>query len=336
VKGRLVAPIVAAEPASMAEWDAAFASAARASFFHGSVWSRVWEQYSGGRYRPAPLRVEFADGRSVIVARTLERTRYGVDRWHLSPAGTYGGWLAPEPLPEEHARALAQLLLGAASIVWFGATERPCEDAPSRLETTYVIDLASGPDAARARWHSDARRHVRRATRAGVSIREAEMFADWAAYYRSYLATRERWKSPSSSYEFSLFRLLHEARSPAVRLWLAEQGDAVVGGALAFAHDRSVVGWHSAQPERGSGVFRLLLWEIVQRLADEGFETLDLGPSGGHAGVIAFKESLGGRPVSFPVVTRTTPIERALLRVDRLDRRLREARQQGAVGAAAY
>ena len=318
------AEIARVEDCSVEDWEAEFAGAHEATFFHSPLWSRIWQEYSHGRYRPAPVRVAFADGRSALLARTVRRSRYGVLQWHLSPAGTYGGWLSPEPLPTEHQEALRDLASKAGSVSW---SEQP--PAPSRqiggtpLGTTYVIDLRDGADPARARWESEARRLARRAQRGGIEVREAQSWSDWGAYFDNYLETRKLWDTPTSSYDLPLFRLLWEARSPAVRLWLAEREGAVVGGALFFTRRTSAVGWHSAQAPRGTGAANLLQWEILAVLAADGIGAYDLGPSGGHAGVVRFKESLGARTVGYRRLLRRHPVERGLAELVGRARRLR-------------
>jgi hypothetical protein len=186
------------------------------------------------------------------------------------------------------------------------------DDQQAELRTSHVIDLQDGVDAARAQWTSSARREVGRARRGDVRVREAQTFSDWAAYFASYVRTMNLWKSPTSSYDLSLFRLLWEARSPSVRLWLAEQKSLVIGGALVFTHGNSAVWWHAAQAPRVSGTANLLQWEILAVLDADGIGTYDLSSSGGHQGVVAFKESLGAAAVSFRYLVRRHPVERVM------------------------
>jgi hypothetical protein len=180
------------------------------------------------------------------------------------------------------------------------------------LGTTHVIDLRDGADAVRARWKKEQRAEVRRALRAEVQVREARTWSDWLAYFQNYLETRKLWKTPTSTYDLELFRLLWEADSPAVRLWLAEQRGLVVGGIVMFVHADSAVAWHGAQAPRGTGASNLLHWEILASLEAEGIRTYDLNPSGGHQGVVKHKESLAAEPVPYAYLVRRHPLERTL------------------------
>lgn len=318
MSSRFTPPITGVESCSIADWEAEFARAAQATFFHSPLWSLVWQRYSGGRYQPAPLRVSFADGRSVLLARTVRRTRYGVLRWYLSPAGTYGGWLAAEALPDDHQRAMVGLIRSERSVIWFGWPGQSLTDQTTAVGTTHIIDLRDGVTAAHSRWDRGARRKLARARKAGIDIREAEAWNDWAAYFDNYLETRKLWESPTSYYGLPFFSLLYEARSPSVRLWLAEQRGSVVGGVLIFTHRNLATAWHGAQAPRGLGATSALYWEISTILASEGIEMFDLLPSGGHEGVDRYKESLGAELATFPCVLRQHPLER----VARLAKRL--------------
>lgn len=287
------------------EWARTFVACGSATFFHGPLWAEVWREYTRGRFRPAPLRASFSDGTSAIVGLTKERTRLGTERWHLSPAGTYGGWVSETPLSDRHQELLAERLRRAPSLVWSSCPSDPPLRAPGVMaDTTHVIDLRDGADAARARWRSQARREVRAARKAGIAARPAETPADWLAYDALYRETLERWAAPSSVYERSLFELLRVIASPHARLWLAELDGELVAGALMFSAHVNVVGWHSASSKRGLGAARLIQWEVLGALAADGIESYDLLPSGGHAGVVAFKVSLGASPAEAPLLVK--------------------------------
>ena len=64
-----------------------------------------------GAGRPQPLLASFDDGRRALLPVSLELAASGEVRRALSsPAGTYGGWIAGEPLGTDHAEVLAALL----------------------------------------------------------------------------------------------------------------------------------------------------------------------------------------------------------------------------------
>jgi Acetyltransferase (GNAT) domain len=326
--GPVAVQIVRTRAATSTEWSQAFEASERATFFHGPLWSEIWEAYTKGRYRPSPRGVQFSDGRSAILGVTTERVGLGVERHHLSPAACYGGWVSTDALTREHAEALAQEILRLRGHVW-RRSPADHEDglvvATARNDFTHVIDLREGVEAARGRWKPSASQKVRRAARSGTIVRLASKADDWRAYDALYRLALARWEAPSSVYERSLFTLLHELNSPRVRLWLAECDGRAVSGLVVFHSHRHAVEWHGASAGQDRvGASNLLRWELIELLAAEGFHTYDLNPSGGHSGVVSFKESLGAVPMHAPIVLHPPRlVETVAGRTKRWKKRLR-------------
>ncbi|MCW2963783.1 MAG: putative methicillin resistance protein [Actinomycetia bacterium] len=295
--------------ASVRAWQDAYDACEHATFFHGPLWSEIWSSYSNGRFQPAPLRVDFTDGSTAIVGITKERTRLGVERHHLSPAGCYGGWVSAQRLTDGHRSAIARYLMEGHSVAWRAS---PVDAEVARRQSgvsddfTHEIDLSDGGAAAHARWHTSARNKVRRAQRAGAKVREAGSWADWKAYDALYRESLCRWGHEASVvYGSSLFEMLGRVDSPEVRLWLAEVDGAPCAGAVVVAHRTRASYWHGAStPARCPGSSYLLQWELCEALATGGIETYDLNPSGGHAGVAFFKSRLGADLQPAPFVRR--------------------------------
>jgi hypothetical protein len=134
-----------------------------------------------------------------------------------------------------------------------------------------------------------------------------------------YHASVERWKRPLVTYRESLFPLLSDRADRGVRLWLAELDGEPCAGAVVLSHHRYATGWLSAAAlERCPGAGNLLQWELLHLLADRGVETYDLGGSGSLAGVVRFKESLGGKQARVLAYQRRHPLERAASAATRL------------------
>ncbi|MEW6581442.1 MAG: GNAT family N-acetyltransferase [Actinomycetota bacterium] len=317
------ARVVATREATLAEWREAHAASTGATFFHGPEWSEIWCAYTRGAARPAPRRVEFADGRSAVLGLTLEPgpavrgRRLPVRRFSMSPAGNYGGWSSRDALGPSHVEALTGVILGIRGLVWRQSPTQPAGPVASLAgavpEVTYVIDLRHGAEEAHARWHRRPRQYAASARRAGVTVREARTLEDWMAYDALYRAAMRRWAAPSSVYDRSLFEILHGRASPHVRLWLAWLGDRPVAGELVFTAHRHAVSWHAAaRTDVVRGAAHLLSWEIIAALAGEGFMVHDLNPSGGHAGATSYKESIGAQAAQAPLLVRRHPVERLL------------------------
>jgi hypothetical protein len=268
--------------------------------------------------RPAPEWVDLPDGRAAVIGVTEERRPGGRVLRHLSPAGTYGGWVSASPLSPADERLLARAILRRGSVLWRQApfasrihltpqTGRPEEGF------TQVIPLVDGAAAARRRWREKARGRVNKAVKAGVRIREATSEQDWAAYYELYRRTLTRWANPSSVYGPRMFELLHGVGPGGARLWLAEAEERLLAGALVLHTGRYATGWHQAATREGpAGAANLLHWEIIGCLAAEGFSAYDLNPSGGHEGSADFKARMGAVRQPAPFVVRLSGVQRTV------------------------
>ena len=310
-------------PASAAEWDAAWAACQHGTYFQSRAWLEDWATYTHGVMAPRPVVVSLGDGRSVVLPLTRQRRRLGLaTRYLLSPAGTYGGWLAAEPLEAGQPEALAGWLETARAPFWwrlnpFDPDVAGLAEREAIRDVTHVVELSSGFDSACSRATHGHACAVRKAQRYGLRVRRAESVADWEAYYGLYEASMERWGDLTSSrYGPELFELLRRRGSPGVELWLATLDDGVIiAGGLCLYAPRHVSYWHAAALSEFFALrpANLLVHEMVLDACCRGLRWFDLNPSGGHAGVATFKERVGAVAVPSPVVVRdraTVPLRR--------------------------
>jgi Acetyltransferase (GNAT) domain len=303
-------------PATIADWSDAHARSSGTTFFHGPVWAQLWQAYSGGVFEPAPQRVEFEDGRSAILGVIRAPTRLpGVRRHYLSLEGNCGGWVTGDELEAAHARALAQQIVGLGSVVWrrhpLDVLATEVSVAATTIETTHLIDLRNGADAAHARWRKTAAHAAAGAERNGAVVRQATSLDDWSAYFDLYKRMSKRWARPMALYDRPLFSLLGALEDDAVELWLTEVDGRLVGGGVFFRHGSHVVNWHGiSDPTTCAGSSNLLDWKMIDVLAARGIATYDLNGSGPNPGVVWHKESMGGVATPILTVYRTHPLER--------------------------
>jgi hypothetical protein len=313
--------------ATIQDWERLFAACDHATFFHSPAWSRIWEEYTQGQFEPAPKKVVFADGAVAVIGITRRKATLAGGRDYLSPGSTYGGWVSQSRLTADQTAELSRIVMHRPSIVWrrspFDETALSQDIAGADMDSTHVIDLREGADDAQGRWRSPAARLVRGAKRRGLHVRQASSVQDWLSYDRIYRESLKRWGSASMTYETRLFEVLAELDDPRVRLYLAESADgSAVAGALLLVANRHAAYWHGASVSEGrSGAANLLFWELIAELAAETIDVLDLCPSGGHEGVIRFKETLGAVPRPSPIVIKISSRER-------LDRALRAAKSR--------
>ena len=308
--------IVWDEPASPEQWDEAWGTCATATYSQSRDWSEVWEEASGGRYTAAAHRLVFSDGLAVVVPLTHRHLVRSLGSYYYSsPAGTYGGWLASEPLGPEHARALRDHLARSLSGLWWRlspfepATAELAADELGRtgeLEYTQALSLAGGYEAVRAGSSRSHRKAVNKARREGLVVRRGSGASDWDAYYRVYRGAISRWGvTASSDYGWPLFDALRSREGRGVDLWIVER-DTVIAAQINLRSRRILTGWGAAGRADCYHLrpMDLLIDAMVRDACADAFEWFDLHPSGGHEGVTEFKRRLGAIELPAPVLKR--------------------------------
>ncbi|MCZ6836568.1 MAG: GNAT family N-acetyltransferase [Planctomycetota bacterium] len=301
--------------ASRAEWQDAWASDPTSTFYQSPQWHEVWAKYSRGRLSPSPLHVELVDQTNVIVPISLEKTRFGRFKtaW-LSPGCTYGGWLTSKELDQSHAELLTQFICDRfPGLFWRlnPLNENAIEAMPQseQDEFTQALDLREGFEGIERLWKSkgDAiRRKARRATSKGVTICCASE-SDWEGYIEAYQDSLRRWGEKASSvFGRHMFDLLRDTNTDDVQLWVAKLEGRVIAGAIVLYASHHASYWHGAALEShlDRRPANLLHVEIIRDACTRGIKWYDFNPSGGHAGVVGFKNSFGCQIMPSPVVTR--------------------------------
>ena len=102
-------------------------------------------------------------------------------------------------------------------------------------------------------------------------------------------------------YPRELFFNLFEARSPDIKLWLAEKKGKPIAGVISLYCNATILYWHgcSLQDYFDHYPNNLLHAEIIRDGCERGYDLYDLSPSGGYAGVIKFKTSFSAKRVDF-------------------------------------
>jgi Acetyltransferase (GNAT) domain len=314
--------MTAVRPASLDEWGAAYDASPHVTFFHGPRWSRTISEYRGD-YRPEPLFVELEGGSTAVLGVTTAPTGIpGIRRRLVSPEGCCGGWCAPDRPSVSDTMALAKVL-AQGEVIWrTGPPDDAIPDAAlpgARDEVTHLIDLIEGAQAARKAWKAAARREVGRAERAGVTVRLGDGSDDWNAYRALYVKTVERWTTPLTVYADRLFEIIPRVAGDEALLLLAERDGEACAGAVVFVHGDHAAYWHAASDVTAApGAMNALQWEALDVLEQRGVSTYDLLGSGPLAGVVKFKESIGGVPRRVRALTRSTLAVSTVRRVKRL------------------
>ena len=301
-------------PASDDEWDAVWEDCEYATYFHSREWADIWNVYSNGNISTFPQFITFSDGRECLLPISIQRRFLGFLMVGLSsPAGTFGGWISKDKLLAEHVELMANYVTKRFRAVnWRVNPYDPnmplSIDKSARDDCTYSLDLNLGFDAISGDWskgRGSMARKIRKAAKAGVSVRFANKLEDWQSYYQVYEQSLRRWgDEASSSYKWALFNDLFQRHSQDIALWAAVRDGKIICGAICFYSKKHVVYWHGAALQEHFNLrpVNLLMSEIIRNACEREYRWFDFNPSGGHEGVTSFKKSFGAKPLPSPSV----------------------------------
>jgi len=279
----------------------------QATFFHTPAWLDSLEA-AMPRFRSAWLTAR--RGGELAGAMPVVRVERGPFHFLLSlPFGTYGDPLA---LDADAERALLEGFRAAArSPRCVEAAAHlfvvPAERLPAGLETTMeecsIVPLEGGVDAVWSRASSKRRQLARRGEEAGVVVRPLANEEEVRLFHEIYRTESAPWGGVHP-YPLELFLALF-ARRESVVVWGAFLEGELIGAHVDFYHGRMAQAWQGGMTERAKGyeVGALLIKAAIGEACRRGMEVMNLGSSGGNAGILFFKESLGGREHRYPVCT---------------------------------
>ncbi len=288
-------------------WDDLVAGDRSASFFQSRVWSEV---LSSTLPDHEPLFVAAHRGDELVAGiPVIRRSRGPVMVVESMPFGTYGGVLTTDRAPSQAAAELVLALLDAVDgitvgqirIVDFnGRLADACDGFEPVTSEAQVLDLDRPYDDVWAGFRSSVRNKVRKAEKAGVTIREARGTDDFHAYHRLLEECSERWGT-TNSFDEDFFAALAESGSDAVQMWLAEYDGEIIGGDLNFVTATSVFNWGNVSHRESAslGTVPLLHANAIEDGCRRGLTTYNLGGSGGIDAVARFKSAFGTRCVPY-------------------------------------
>jgi hypothetical protein len=300
-----VAPI---DPVADPRWDAFVREHPDAGPYHLGAWAQILRAAYG--FKPAYLALESAAG-DLVGGLPLMRTRGLVtgSRIRSLPVVPAAGPLAPHA---DGTRALLEagcrLADGGRTRVWTlharaGGYEDLVPDLrPVPKYPTWILELPPDPDELRRGWKKTSNnlwRSLRKADRAGVSVREGRSEADLRAFYALYLRTMRRRRALPRAY-----RQLREDRrllgpDGTFRLFVAEhEGDVVAAGvyhALGEAVDLLYNGSDDSRLDVRPN--HALYWHVIAWAAEAGYPRVDFGFARRETSLARFKAQWGGREV---------------------------------------
>jgi hypothetical protein len=315
------------------EWQRIADRCPHATFFHTPRWHRLFEDVYPN-LKAITKRFEFSDGTVAIFPLLERRQILRLAKSYLSSAaGCYGGWISEEALLPEQIAALAQWILQSCTNLFWRLN--PFEPGIEILtpyatvqDATEILDLRPFEDtqALRQHYRHSVRKQINKGCKAGLEAATAETWEEWERYFAIYQGRLTQWGTGATSrYPIELFRRLFEARGSNVKLWIASQNAAIIGGNLNFYHGRHCVEWHAAYDPNyySTGVRDFLVDSIIENARSSGYALYDFNPSGGHEGSLKFKQTFGTSSFRSDIIVRRS----GLLRIDALRKAYRTVRR---------
>jgi hypothetical protein len=292
----------------MQEWQDTWSSCDYAPYFHSPEWAQIWNTASKGQIQPAPQIIRFTDGAKALIPLSF-RYQYGklVKQYVSSPEGTYGGWISQDPLDVAHSALLVDYLLKKCrNLCWLvnPYDKNVFKTGISRGNyQTHALNLSAGFDALVRKFSRGNLRAIDKARDHGIITRTASSLDEWREYFNVYSDALQRW-GKKGGYQWALFEELYRRKSRNISLRIAMYKDRVVAGTVCFFSKQHTAGWHmtTLNDYMEYSPANLLNYENIKDSVERGHEWYDFNPSGGHKGVIAWKEKFGPETLDCPLI----------------------------------
>lgn len=164
---------------------------------------------------------------------------------------------------------------------------------------TFDIDLSGGPDVTWENIKESRRRQIRQAAdEGGLEYDVGTTIDDLRDYYDLYLESMRGHGSPPHSFRF--FRTIWDRLTGAgpgdIHLGMIKKDDTPINGIIDFSLGSTVYQWGVVTDyeyrELNGG--SLLLWKSLERAAEAGYDSYEMGRTREGSGVYMFKKSFGG------------------------------------------
>jgi predicted N-acyltransferase len=290
------------------EWDRLLMEDPRSTFFHSLEWGRCLERALTGWERY--LIVANAGGRVIAGLPAMRYSKRGFCAVMSMPFGTYGGPLVGDGAPPSAYELLVHRFFEEASstrvvfaeLVDFPQREPSNQNSGTREveDETQILGLQRGYDRLYGEFRPTNRNRIRKAQKAGVTVRRGHTTDDYLSYHRVLLDCAKHWDG-RVRFGRDFFVALSETDSDSIQLWLAEHDGNVVAALVNFLHGDSVMNWGNVmlRGARALSPMNLLHAEAIREAAGDGLATYNFGSSSGFDGVDAFKTTFGTTRVGY-------------------------------------
>lgn len=314
---------ISLQKASDAAYEAAFARAAEATFYHTRAWAKILTDVFPSLEDRSGL-LTTVDGDHVLPAFVWRRAGGLLRTHHSSFPFLYGGPIPSTESAWRAASAYFSTLPGSARLTGNPFAKSAPSGSPHEppaprgfecgLETTHLLSL---PASAEIYWETvlttQKRNDVRRLSKKGVIVETSRDPRDIRAVYEMYRRRMATWSQrPGIIYPLKLYEEMMGQADDEVRLYVARFEERLIGGTFVCRHN-GVVHYHAGYFDNEARRLRpnvLVQERIIRDAIEDGYRIYDMLPSAGIASVEAFKESFGGVRTTFPVWSKTGTLHR--------------------------
>jgi CelD/BcsL family acetyltransferase involved in cellulose biosynthesis len=283
-----------------AEWNALVAQDPTATFFARAEWVKL---LGGASAEASPFFLLAYEGDRLAAGLPAVRTRRcGFSIIESLPHGTYGGivsasWAPPEAAPAllgRYARIARGLRVAAAHLMDLRGVGCGLERFRARDEGAQILRLDRPFDEIWSGFKPSARNKIRKARKAGVTVRRASSEADFRAYHSMLEGLSADWGG-TGAFGIDFFVALSKLPSENVQMWLAELDGEIIGADLNLVENGWIMNWGnvSRREARRHAPNNLLHAVAIERGIEDGHRVYDLGSSAGIRGVDTFKAAFG-------------------------------------------
>ena len=291
------------------QWKAILDKERHVSFFELPEWYSIWENYFNTKSTAFLI-----DDHLLLSTIKIDGAKGAVSFYNSSPAGTYSNFRSIRSnVGSEKILELTDLLeiqkMTKVNFIRFSPFCNVAIHDSSKVlvnDFTQYIEL-SPLEIIDQDWSRNHKRLYQKAISASLSVEKTNEKSDWTAYWNLYASfIKQKARQASSAYKQSLFDNIHKLDLNQRDLWLVKKDKKVIAGRLVFYTNDYAVEWHANSTTEANvlGANQLLIHTIIADAKQRAIDIYDFNPSGGHEGVVSFKEKFGAKKKKVPYFQR--------------------------------
>ena len=307
------------EKINKSKWDENVEECDFCTFFQSRDWHELWAEVYGVEWKANAYKISFDDGCDIVIPVT-ERSGIFGKTFLSSPEGTYGGAVYNDKeVTVEHIKKSVDALGGRVTL-----RENPF-DENLNLENSYNVftkyDFTQSVGVNR-NWGTlksnlskeDVVRRKEKAEKKGLVFKKEKLSEDILdSYYKIYQKCRKKWgESASNNYSREAFSKISSIKNK-TDIWVVRYKDKIICCGPIFKQNKfHAVSWLTlADPDHlDKNPYDFIYYVMIKNYNSEGFSYFDFNPSGGHEGVVKFKEKFDTEKKTSRVLEKDSPLGR--------------------------